>query len=125
MEFFIMNREGFFYPSKMTHNQCKVEGHHAYRYELKCVFSQRTILDKDKFIIDHIHIDNLIASLRLSGSCEEMHQRILSALRNLFTDKGIPVAAIKITIFPEAPKGVAHLTYVWASSPRNVHYLSL
>lgn len=120
-----MNRKGKFTPYLSTTNQCKVEGHKEYTYNIGMVFSTRTKLDKNMFIIDHQEVDNCIQSALLNGSCEEMHIVMMQRLRALFKRKRIPVIAIKAVIYPDVPVGAAHLSYVWTNVAKNVELLPL
>lgn len=110
-----MKRKGRFLPSKMTDNQCKVKGHRLYNYMITMVFASNAKLDKSRFLIDHIHIDECVQNCYLSGSCEQMHLKINAALLGLFKKKKIPVVGIKVLIDP-GKKASANLFHIWTKS---------
>jgi len=117
MPIYRMTRNGEFFRSENTPNQCKVKGHMRYEYQLVLVFDPRLRLDKDGFIIDHAELDDCIKKLELSGSCEEMHKHVFSGVRKLMRKKSIPLRGYKAIIKP-FPAGQAHMEYLWSHSPR-------
>jgi len=118
MEFYVMTRKGNFQPHKYTKNQCKVEGHRKYFYEIKMCFSHKVRLNEQKFIIDHKVIDDLIQSLKLIGSCEEMHSSICTAIKNLFSTNNITLLGCKTNIIPSG-RSLAHMSYIYINPRSN------
>ena len=68
MSYFIMHRKGKCYPRVPTTNQCKVAGHPNYSYDLSMIFPSNIALNKESFIIDHQHIDDMIQGTFIKGS---------------------------------------------------------
>lgn len=124
MEFYIMYRNGIIVPSKYTPNQCKVNGHPVYYYTLAMVFPKAVRLDKDRFIIDHQYVDNLITKMGLTGSCEDMHRNICAAVQEFFAEKGIKLIACKCTIKPSESNNQAYMEYVYLHNRRDAFVLA-
>jgi hypothetical protein len=120
-----MHRNGIFVPKQKSTNQCKTEGHQSYNYTLSMVFPHTVMLDKDKFIIDHQHVDRLIQSLHLKGSCEQMQQKICTGLRELYKRLNLELLAYKCRIIPDATIGAAYLDYVYVKSDEYNHLIGL
>jgi ribosomal protein L21E len=112
MEFYLMERQGMFQPSESTANQCKDVGHKYYEYKCKIYFDPSTKLDDDDFLIDHAEIDKTIQECNPLGSCEGMHKKIMSAIVKRFETEKVETLAIKVTITPKYPVGMANLTYI-------------
>lgn len=123
--YFIMNRTGEFEPYGMTSNQCKAPEHKKYYYHLKLVFDGECELDKDAFIVDHQEIDDLVASLPLLGSCEQMQLQLSRQLLPMFQDRDIPLLACKCVIKPTKSDGPAWLEYVSLKAPAYAACLAL
>lgn len=120
-----MHRNGNFVPKKKTDNQCKVNGHTSYNYNLKLIFPKTIELNAQKFIVDHQHIDRLIQSLGLKGSCEEMHLTICDAVRKFFDDLDCELLASKCRIQPDVTVGAAFLDYAYVKSNEYLFLTSL
>lgn len=99
ISFYILTRRGIFRPSEFTNNQCKEYGWKEYHYQIAVVVDSH--LDRDGFIIDHQRIDNMIQGMKLSGSCEQMHNSICSDLQQLLTGHDVNLYACKTIICPE------------------------
>lgn len=85
---------------------------------MRMVFSHKIALDKDSFITDHVNIDKLIQSLKLSGSCEQMHKTICEAYKAFFLKKNLKLLACKCTIQPIIgfnEKQLAYIDYVYVN----------
>lgn len=124
--YFVLNRQGTFYPAKMTTNQCKVLGHSKYYYLLQMVFDGKLKLDENSFIVDHQAIDNLVQELVLKGSCEQMHQKIAKLLVPTLVKKNLPLLACKCTIRPTLDtQGPAWLQYVLLKDESHAPCLAL
>lgn len=122
--YYVMNRSGEFEPIRPTSNQCKEPGHLRYGYELRMCFFGAMQLDQNQFILDHQLVDDLVQSLALTGSCEEMHKLISRQLRTMMTRKNIELAACKCTIKPK-PDGPAFLEFITLNELASPHLLSL
>lgn len=121
MEFYVMTRNGKFYPARMTKNQCKVEGHSSYSYSLRMVFSNTIKLDNNAFITDHAEVDEMIQKLPLIGSCEQMHQTICTALKAFFKSKKLKLEGCKCTIIPgKSPAAFMDYYYIGARSHKEM-----
>lgn len=116
-KFFVMTRKGHIVPSKMTSNQCKVEGHEDYDYIIKLVFPEFTKLDENDFLIDHQKIDDVIQNMFHKGSCERMHINICERMLKKLERKGLDIIAYKCSIIPvdkqRNQSGVAMLEYLY------------
>lgn len=119
-----MERLGMYTPSQSTDNQCKDKGHKYYEYKCRIFFDPSTELDENDFLIDHSEVDAVIMNCNPTGSCEGMHQKMMKAILNLFKKDGIKVLAIKVTIIPKYPEGMANLTYIYVTSPKYVGLVS-
>lgn len=113
MEFFIMTRKGSFRPAKHTSNQCKEPGQMVYNYSLTMVFPKDVKMDSHHFIVDHAKVDNLITSLSLEGSCEQMHKRICEAVRSFFSHLQRDLLGFRCIIVPDVAEAVAVLSYIY------------
>lgn len=122
---YIMERKGFFKSFKSSDNQCKGKGHLNYSYQIKIAFSRKCLLDKSYFLIDHQHIDDVIQKITFKSSCEVMHQNILKELKLLFYNKKLNILAIKTTIKPIKPEGMAELTYIYSLKKDYLIFLSI
>jgi hypothetical protein len=111
-QYYVMHRQGTFKPAGYTANQCKAPKHPDYHYELVMVFDGDAELDERKFLLDHQEVDDMIQSLRLGGSCEQMHQRISKRITSLMRERDLPMVACKCIIRPSVPVGAAHLKFV-------------
>lgn len=123
MEFFVMERRGMILSSADTPNQCKDIGHRSYEYYAKLVFHPTTQLDSSSFLVDHAVVDSIIQDSSRKGSCEQMHNSIMDGLRN--DHRLESVIAIKVTIIPVYPAGMANLTKIYVPSPNFLKYLSV
>lgn len=117
MECFIMHRNGIFVPKQKSANQCKIEGHQSYNYTLSMIFPKTVKLNNQKFITDHQHVDQVIQSLSLKGSCEQMHLAICNAIRAYFEDLDCELLATKCRILPDINIGAAFMDYVYVKNP--------
>lgn len=125
MQTYVMERRGSFQTLEPTSNQCKAPHHIYYDYVCRVAFSPRTKLNEQKFILDHVKIDEAIQGCNLIGSCEEMHQNMMKSVRTQFTQLGIPALAIKLVIKPKWPEGVADLTYLYCKHKDHLTYLTV
>lgn len=117
-----MERKGILYTdSQQSDNQCKDVGHKHYSYNVKVVFASKVELDKDRFIVDHSRIDQIVQEAFQVTSCEGMHIDILEALVEGLEDQ-FPVA-IKLTIVPINPEGVANIGIIWSKKSKFINYL--
>lgn len=121
---YVMERRGIFSPNKHTNNQCKDVGHNHYEYNCKIAFHPTTKLDENDFLIDHVDVNQVIQDCLLNGSCERMHKRIMVNLQNILSERGIVAIAIKVTIIPKYPEGLANLTYIYTKSKEDILYLN-
>ena len=112
MEFFIMSRSGEFLPKDYTKNQCQRPGMPAYHYEIKMAFPKTTKLDSNKFIVDHQRVHDLIHSLPLEGSCEEMQMAICSAVKKFFHSLGERLYGCDCRLIPPVG-GAAYMSYAY------------
>lgn len=118
-----MERKGLITARHTTNNQCKDKGHNSYEYYAKLVFEENTPLDKNKFLVDHTEVDQSIQESTRSGSCEQMHDSIMVRLQT--NPKFVHVVAIKVTIIPVYPSGMANLTKVWVKNKLFIKYLAI
>lgn len=108
----VMHRRGEFNPAQRTDNQCKVRGHHNYKYHLMFICDPK--LDKSGFLIDHQLIDDSIQEVDLQGSCEEMHLQLTQCFEKLMKKAKLykHIYAYKCIISPTLPNGPAYMESV-------------
>lgn len=121
-KFYIMERKGVFISNTREINQCKEEGHKNYEYSCKIFFEPKTTLDTDDFVIDHNEINDAVSECQKAGSCERMHINIMNAILKKLTLNNIDAMAIKVTITPIYPGGMAILSHAYV---RQDKYLPL
>lgn len=109
---FKMTCSGQFSAAHNTPNQCVVEGHAIYEFEVNLLFPGDTPLDENGFLVDTAEVKKMIVETPLTGSCEQMHLQ----LRDMFCRRLPEIIACKISIKPFAGcKG--WIDYIFASSP--------
>lgn len=124
--YFIMYRRGEFHPSVMTNNQCGVKGVDKYFYSLKMLFDGDLQLDKDDFIVDHQMIDDIICSMKLSGSCEDMQRNIVAAIEPFLADeKELPLLGVRCELHAGDKDSPGWMEYVSLKEPRYAAMLGL
>jgi len=100
MEYFTMIRKGIIKPTESTKNQCKFEGFDHYIYEINMAFGSLQQLNENGFIIDNTDVDLCICGLPLEGSCEQMHEKMLQAVKDLMKTKGADMIAYRASLYP-------------------------
>lgn len=124
--YFVMHRQGSFEPNNHTVNQCKEPGHDIYYYHLKLVFDGSAKLNDQAFLIDHQDLDDLITSLPLAGSCEQMQQQINKVIVPMIARRKLPLLACKCTLQPSLDAGApAWLEFISLKSPEFASCLPL
>lgn len=79
-----MTRNGTIEVKIPTTNQCRKKDHTEFSYNIVILFHKHVQLDKKKFIIDHVEIDNALQAIHFQGSCEEIQLLIVDTLNDLF-----------------------------------------
>lgn len=87
------------FKDKEVPNQCAFKGHDVYHYELKVLFSNKTQLDQNGFIIDH-HIFNDVIQQVSINSCEVMSIEILNSIEKVLTERNLTYVGMKLKIKP-------------------------
>ena len=104
--YLVITRNGEFTPAELSSNQCGSEETTLFSYEIKCLFKVpndfSSVVDENKFVIEHKKIDDFIHSLYLKGSCEEIHQKIGSNLHFYLETKSNAYVGFKLSIKPIA-----------------------
>ena len=86
MSKYTMHRRGTFRAAYVTENQCAFPGAEKYTYRVTAHFPSNSHLNAKHFLIDHQDIDDVVHSLKLAGSCEQMERQITHAIvSHLFT----------------------------------------
>jgi hypothetical protein len=92
-------------------NQCKEEGHKAFKYKLKIETS--STLDKDGFIIEHSILDEMIQSeIKKADSCENIAKQIAVNLIDLLSSENISVFKISVKVIPIGNNITAYIEYI-------------
>ena len=109
MQLFKMHRFGKLNYLTRTNNQCKEPGHPYHTYEVMITCENQ--LDRDKFIIDHVHIDRVIQKIEVS-SCEDMCLNITTKVRNLLKRHAVKVKEIHVILKPDGLSTVAYMELI-------------
>lgn len=99
-KFSIITRKGILnVKGNSTKNQCAKEGHEVYNYELKVLFSSKTKLNENGWIIDHQHLDDAVQE-SIVNSCEIMSDDILNRVEKVLIKNNLKCVGIKLKIQP-------------------------
>ena len=107
-----INRTGRVKTKTSSSNQCKATGHREYDYHV-CIVVPSTNLDKNKFIIDHVKIHEIVEKeFKNISSCEEIALRIAKRIKQKLPKNNIQIMDLYILIRPVVPgKAPAWMEY--------------
>jgi hypothetical protein len=105
----ILNRKGTCTTRFTSTNQCKSVGHKVYNYTVRLTCEPK--LDKDKFLIDHEHVDKACKSVFDCGisSCEELIMRMCDSVSKACRKHKTILKRIYIKLWPEDPNVMAFM----------------
>jgi hypothetical protein len=112
--FFILNRKGEYSISGYTSNQCRVEGHQQYFYNIRIlVHGEPEFLNANKFVIDHNLVDIAVATNgNVQGSCETMHYQIYEIIKELMKERGLKMLGYVNTITAAKNDSTSFLNFI-------------
>jgi hypothetical protein len=98
-----INRRGVIQTTAQDANQCKAIGHGEYFYHVRIECTPK--LDGNRFLVDHVVLDDAITTLgkkRSVGSCEQLGLNIINTVELVLNKAHVNWLDIHLVLKPSA-----------------------